>query len=266
MTTPCWWSPRNRPGARQWPIAWPPWPGSSRAPHPPPVRSRAGPSAHHGIRRHHRQGVDDDEASRTGIQRWAGHLGGDPVVDGEQGRRGDRGRRRCGPGRRVGGRGLGGHPHSGPGCRGRRGHGHRCPGGDGRGLLLPGVGGQRQIRGQVPAGVGTVASGDRQAPGGRGPPARRRRGGPRMYRQRERPGSLRGGHPGTGPRPRGDRPGPPVGAVTGGLCRVRGHLGYPALGDQGEALLDRREPLGQGHRVRRDRGPRGAGPPRTCTR
>ena len=84
--------------------------------------------------------------------------------------------------------------------------------------------------------------------------ARRRRGRPRLHREGERPGPLRGGNPGAGPRPRGHRPGPPVGALPRGLRRVRGQMGHPPVGDQGEAVLDRREPLGQGHRVRGDRG------------
>ena len=78
---------------------------------------------------------------------------------------------------------------------------------------------------------------------------------PRLHRQGQRPGPLRGRHPGPGPRPRGARPGPRLGPDPGGLHRVRGQVGHPAHGDQGEAVLDRREPLGQGHRVRGDRGP-----------
>ena len=41
---------------------------------------------------------------------------------------------------------------------------------------------------------------------------------------------------------------------------------HPHRGDQGEAVLDRREPLGPGHRVRRDRGPLGAAAAPTSTR
>ena len=81
----------------------------------------------------------------------------------------------------------------------RRGDRHRRPGRDGRGLLRAGPAGQRQVRGQVPAGVGAVAPGDRQAPGGRGPPARRHAGGPRLHRQGQRPGPLRGRAPGRSP-------------------------------------------------------------------
>ena len=36
---------------------------------------------------------------------------------------------------------------------------------------------------------------------------------------------------------------------------LRRQVGHPDPGHQGEALLDRREPLGPGHRVRGDRGP-----------
>ena len=42
-----------------------------------------------------------------------------------------------------------------------------------------------------------------------------------------------------------------------GLRRLRGAPRHPDRGDQGEAVLDRREPLGPGHRVRRHRGPLG---------
>ena len=37
--------------------------------------------------------------------------------------------------------------------------------------------------------------------------------------------------------------------------RVRGPSRHPGGGDEGEDLLDRREPVGPGHRVRRDGGP-----------
>ena len=62
----------------------------------------------------------------------------------------------------------------------------------------------------------------------RGPPPRCRRGGPRVHRQGKRPGALRGGHPGPGPRSRGDRAGPPVGTVAGGVRGLRGQMGHPA--------------------------------------
>ena len=42
--------------------------------------------------------------------------------------------------------------------------------------------------------------------------------------------------------------------------------GHPDRGDQGEAVLDRREPLGPGHRVRRARGPVGRAARRTSSR
>ena len=41
---------------------------------------------------------------------------------------------------------------------------------------------------------------------------------------------------------------------------------HPDHGDEGEAVLDRRQPLGPGHRVRRDGGPVGHAAPRACGR
>ncbi len=67
-------------------------------------------------------------------------------------------------------------------------------------FCVPALMGQRQVRGEVPAGLGPVATGDRQAPGGRGPQAWRHRGGPRMHGQGQRPGALRGRAPGRWPR------------------------------------------------------------------
>ena len=83
-------------------------------------------------------------------------------------------------------------------------------------------------------------------------------GGARLHGQGERPSALRGGHPRPRPRPRDLRPGPSVGPHPRGLRRVAAKWDIPHHGDQGEAVLDRREPVGQGHRVRRDRGPVGA--------
>ena len=76
----------------------------------------------------------------------------------------------------------------------------------------PALAGQRPLRGPLPAGVGAVAPGDRQAPRGRGPAARRRRRRPRLHRQGQRPGALRGVDPRPRPRPRGDRAGAGRGA------------------------------------------------------
>ena len=55
-----------------------------------------------------------------------------------------------------------------------------------------GAAGRRAVRGQVPAGVGALASADRAAPGRRRPRVRRRRGRPRLHRQGQRPGAVRG--------------------------------------------------------------------------
>ena len=52
--------------------------------------------------------------------------------------------------------------------------------------------------------------------------------------------------------------GPGLGSVPGGLRRAGGQMGDPDHRHQGEAVLHRRQPLGQGDRVWRHRGPVGA--------
>ena len=84
---------------------------------------------------------------------------------------------------------------------------------------------------------------------------RRRRRGPRLHRQGQRPGALRGVHPGPRPRPRGDRPGAHVGHDPRGQHPLRLRPRHPDRGDEGEGVLHRRQPLGPRHRVRRDGGP-----------
>ena len=83
-----------------------------------------------------------------------------------------------------------------PPARARRGRGRgdrrRRPRRVRRRLLPPRAPGQRALRGQVPARVGAVAPGDREAPRRRGPRARRRRRRARLHRQGQRPGALRG--------------------------------------------------------------------------
>ena len=77
--------------------------------------------------------------------------------------------------------------------RGRgRGRGHRRARRVRRRVPRARAPGQRALRGQVPARVRAVAAGDRRAPRRVGPPARRRRGRPRLHRQGQRPGALRG--------------------------------------------------------------------------
>ncbi len=128
---------------------------------------------------------------------------------------------------------------------------------DGRALLHAGAGGERTLRGQVPARVRAVAARHRAAPGGRGAPARGDRGRARLHRQGQRPGALRGRRARAGAGPRDLRAGAGVGADARGLHRAGRQVGDPHHGDQGEAVLDRRQPVGQGDRVRRDRGPVG---------
>ncbi len=78
-----------------------------------------------------------------------------------------------------------------------------------------------------------------------------------MHGQGQRPGALRGVDPGAGTRPRRDRPGAVVGHDPGAVHPLRLRPRHPDHGDQGEAVLDRRQPLGAGDRVRRDGGPLG---------
>ena len=161
-----------------------------------------------------------------------------------------RGRRRPAEARR--GRG---DPRTGRRGRRGRGRGHRRP----RPVRVrhprARAPGQRALRGQVPARVGALASGDRRAPRRVGPPPRRRRGRSRLHRQGQRPGSLRGvvAHPRA--RPRGARAGTRVGTDPRRLHRPRRQVGHPHRGDEGEALLDRREHVGPRDRVRRAREP-----------
>ena len=54
-------------------------------------------------------------------------------------------------------------------------------------------------------------------------------------------------------------PGAQLGHDPRRLGRLRAEVGHPHQGDQREDLLDRREPLGSGHRVWRHRGPVGRG-------
>ncbi len=56
--------------------------------------------------------------------------------------------------------------------------------------------------------------------------ARRRR--PRLHRQGQRPGPLRGGYPCAGPRSRGPGPGSGVGPEPRELCRYAASVGHPA--------------------------------------
>ena len=88
--------------------------------------------------------------------------------------------------------------------------------------------------------------------------ARRRRGRPRLHRQGQRPGALRGVDPGARARPRHPR----ARSATWGMTRedvdpLRLRPRHPDHRDQGEGVLDRRQPLGPRHRVRRDGGPVG---------
>ena len=142
--------------------------------------------------------------------------------------------------------------------RGRGGRGRRPPR-DGRAVLRAGAAGQRALRGQVPAGLRAVAPGDRAPSRGRGAAPRRDGRRARLHGQGERPGALRGRRARPGARSGHLRPGPRLGPDPRGLRRAGGQVGDPDHRHQGEAVLHRRQPVGQGDRVRCDRGPLGAG-------
>ena len=95
--------------------------------------------------------------------------------------------------------------------------------------------GQRPLRGQVPAGVVPVTSRDRAAPRRRGTGVRRRRGGPRLHREGQRPGALRGRAANPRAGPRGPRPGADVGVLASRLDRVRRALRHPDHGVGGRS-------------------------------
>ena len=79
-------------------------------------------------------------------------------------------------------------------------------------FVAPALKANAMYEGRYPLVSALSPAGDRQAPRRGGPPARRRRRRPRLHRQGQRPGPLRGVDPGARPRPRGDRPGPRRGA------------------------------------------------------
>ena len=184
VTTPSWSSARPPTGGRSCPPAWPGSPGSKR----------------------NNQRSSSGSTSRPGVFGWARHVGRRPVDGRGVGMRGHRPGGRCRSGRR-----LRDHPQAGPVGRGRRSRGDRRPGPLRIGLRGSRRAGQRPLRGPLPAGVGAVPAGHRRGARGRRPPSRRHRRGPRLHRQGQRPGPLRGLHPGAGPRPRRHGPDPGLG-------------------------------------------------------
>ena len=100
----------------------------------------------------------------------------------------------------------------------------------------------------------------------RRPRVRRRRGRPRLHRQGQRPGAVRGVGARARARPRGARAGAGVGLHPRRQHRLRGQARHPDQRHQEEPVLDRREPLGPRHRVRDDRGPVGLAARSTPTR
>ncbi len=244
-------------------------------------RHRAGVARRRHRRRAHPATVEDVGAPATNAEQgvdmakrvvlaYSGGLDTSVAVrwlHGERGCRGGRRGRRRRPGRRVRRGGLGGHPPPGPGRRRRRGRRGRRPGRDGRGLL------RARPRRPTPSTRASTRS-SRRCPV--------RSSCATWWPQARRHGADAVAHGCTGKG--NDQVRFEVGtralapdleilapARVWGLTRedcveYAAKWDIPIVGDQGEALLDRREPLGQGHRVRGHRGPLGASRPRTCTR
>ena len=124
-------------------------------------------------------------------------------------------------------------------------------------FLVPALKANALYEGRYPLVSALSPAGDRQAPGRGGPRARRRRRRPRLHRQGQRPGPLRGVDPRPGARPRDARARPRVGHDPRGRHPLRLPQRHPHHGDEGEGVLHRRQPLGPRHRVRRDGGPVG---------
>ena len=81
-------------------------------------------------------------------------------------------------------------------------------------LRRSGRAGQRPLRGPLPVGVGAVPADHRRGTSWPPPASRRHRRGPRLHRQGQRPGPLRGLHPGAGARSRRAWPRPATGTST----------------------------------------------------
>ena len=135
-----------------------------------------------------------------------------------------------------------------------------------RGLRHTRAQGQRALRGQVPARVVALASGDRPASRRRRPRARRRRGRARLHRQGQRPGAVRSVDARARARPRGARAGPGVGLHPRGLDRVRGEARHPDHGVARSSPYSVDENMWAGRSSAATSRTRGSRRPRTCTR
>ena len=123
-------------------------------------------------------------------------------------------------------------------------------------LRLPRARGRRRLPGTLPAGDGAGPPAHLEAHGRRGARGRRHGRRPRLHRQGQRPGALRRQRPGAGARPEDRRAGARVGHEDARRRdRLRGEAQHPDPGHEGKPVLDRREPVGSQHRVRRPRGP-----------
>jgi hypothetical protein len=119
---------------------------------------------------------------------------------------------------------------------------------------------ERPLRGEVPAGVGPVAPGHRAPPGGPGEKVQRAPPSPTAAPARA---TIRcASRWARTPWPRiskSTRPARNWGLTRADCVELRRQVGDSHHGHQGQALLDRREPVGQGHRVRGHRRPLGRG-------
>ena len=139
--------------------------------------------------------------------------------------RGDRRGRRRRPGRRRGREHWEAIRERALGGRGRRGRGRRRASEMAEDFCVPAVQANARYEGKYPLVSALSRPVIVRHLVARGPAARRRHRGPRLHRQGQRPGALRGRHPGPRPRPRRPGPGPGLGPVAGGLRRVRGRSG-----------------------------------------
>ena len=208
----------------------------------------------------------DDErgkARRARVLGWARHLGGRPLAERGARLRGDRRRGRRRPGSRLRG---------GPRARALAAGAIEAVVVDARDGAGRGLRPARRCRRTPSTRASTRSS--RRSPVRSSSrhlvaAARRHgaeRGRPRLHRQGQRPGPLRGRDARARPGSRDRRPGPGVGDdPRGDRSTTPSAKGIPITATHGADLLDRREPLGPGDRVRRDRRPLGSRRPTTST-
>ncbi|CAA9320607.1 MAG: Argininosuccinate synthase, partial [uncultured Friedmanniella sp.] len=159
--------------------------------------------------------------------------------------RGDRsGGRGRGRRRRPGRGGHGGDPPARAGLRCGRVRRRRRQGRVRVRVLHARAAGERPVPGPLPAGVGAVAPGDRQAPRPGRAPVRRHHRRARLHGQGQRPGPVRGRHRQPGSRAPGDRARPRLRLDPREGHRLRGGEGAADQPEQEVALLHRPERVG----------------------